>query len=95
MTEFIELLKTVGPALGILIWLVFQLWKECGEKEKKLEQMYERLIESEKQHFLDLIRGLTAQFKNEKDNFAQPYIEALKQKAVDLKLEIESMRKTK
>lgn len=96
MTEFLELLKTVGPALAILIWLIWQRWLESGRQGVKLTELYERLIECEKQHALDLIRLVTAQFKNEKnDSIAQSYIEALTQKADDLKLEIETMRKAK
>jgi|GEM_PF-2393141 hypothetical protein len=92
MTDFIELLKTVGPALAILIWLVFQLWKECGEKEKKIEQMYERLLKETKQDTLTNVRMLTAQLKSE--NVAQAYVEFLNQQADDLKKEIEDMKKS-
>jgi hypothetical protein len=96
MTEFLELLKTVGPALAILIWLIWQRWLESGRQGVKLTELYERLIECEKQHALDLIRFVTAQFKNEKDDsITQSYIEALKQKADELKLDIEHLRKTK
>ncbi len=96
MTEFLDLLKTVGPALAILIWLVYRLWLESGQQGVKITELYERLLECEKQHALDLIRLVTAQFKNEKnDSIAQSYIEALKNKADDLKLEIDHMRKPK
>lgn len=96
MTEFLDLLKTVGPSLAIGIWLVWQLWLENGRQGVKITELYERLLEGEKQYALDLIRIVTAQFKNEKDDtIAQSYIEALKQKADDLKLEIDQMRKAK
>jgi len=96
MTEFLDLLKTVGPALAIGIWLIWQLWLENGQQGIKITELYERLLECEKQHALDLIRIVTAQFKNEKnDSIAQSYIEALKNKADDLKLEIDHMRKPK
>ncbi len=96
MTEFLDLLKTVGPAVAIGIWLIWQLWTETGQQGIKITELYERLLECEKQHALDLIRITTVQFKNEKnDSIAQSYIDALKQKADDLKLEIDQMRKTK
>jgi len=90
MTEFIELLKIVGPAYAILIWLVFQLWKECGEKEKKIYEMYERLLQETKQDVLTNVRMLSAQLKNE--NIAQAYVEFLTQQADDLKKEIEEAK---
>jgi len=90
MTEFIELLKTVGPAIAILIWLVFQLWKECGEKEKKIYEMYERLLQETKQDVLTNVRMLTAQLKSE--NIAASYVEFLTQQADELKKEIDDMK---
>ena len=90
MTEFIELLKTVGPSYALLIWLVFQLWKECGEKEKKIYEMHERLLQETKQDVLTNVRMLTAQLKSE--NVAQSYVEFLTQQADDLKKEIDDMK---
>lgn len=93
MVEILELVKTVGPAIAILIWLVWRLWIECGEKEEKIWKMYERLLTEVKQDSLTNIRMIQAHLEGKDDAIAQSYIEFLNKQAEELKKEIEGRKR--
>jgi len=93
MAEILELIKAAGPAVAILIWLVWKLWLECGEKEKQIYQLYERLLNEIKQDSLTNIRMLQAHLEGKGEIIAQSYIEFLKKQADELQNEINQSKK--
>jgi len=103
MTDLLEILKVTGPAIAILIWLTIKLWNELGEKEDKIEELYNRLFEETKRATLTYIQlfaakartaGLSAQAG--KDNVAiDSCLNFLNQKADELKTEIDNLKSKK
>lgn len=92
MPEIIEMLKVTGPAIAVLVWLVLQLWKEIGEKEKKINEMFERLLREVKGNSLTNVRMLAAQIKGGTEAIAESYLGFLSKQADDLQKEIEEMK---
>jgi SMC interacting uncharacterized protein involved in chromosome segregation len=97
MTDLLEILKVTGPAIAILIWLTIKLWNELDEKEDKIEELYNRLLEEAKRATLTYIQLFQAKSRTVgKDN---PVLDScfnfLNQKADELKTEIDQLKSKK
>ena len=91
MADFLTLLEKAGPLIAAAVVIVVALWRECGQLETRCFNLYERLIQGEKNNTATSLRFLQTQAPKGPDLVAK-YLENVERRVQDVQSRIDSLK---
>ena len=92
MTDLLEIVKVTGPAIAIAIWLAFALWKENGQLQQKAFELYERLVATQKENTLNLLRFCISQPTENVPGLVSKYVEDLNRQLEEMQKQVDALK---
>lgn len=94
MQDFLEILKVTGPAIAIAVTIAFALWKENGQLQNKIFELYERRLQEHKEMTALLLQTIQSPVSGPQSSvsLADRYVAYLTQRADELQAELSRLR---
>lgn len=93
MQDILEIIKVTGPAIGIAITIAIALWKENGQLQQKIFELYERRLQEQKGMTALLLQAQDpSSVSGPRSSIADRYIAYLTERAGELQAELARLR---